>query len=451
MTSVHLIPTKSPGDGLYAREVNALVAAARGLPMYGVGMSHEIMRANARPLRQNEGWMTVKCSEQVPAYSVFGVTHTLITPFDDEPKCNVVKIAHANRGHMLGLFTNGPAVIPANTPGRARPIGMNEAFRLAITGAQPDPGDFMGVCLGTFTLEATSVDRRYGFVCVGADSTHAWVIRTENGSFVCKTAETITAASGDELGYGDATVCWRENDGETLVLAPKPHAGANDLQFRVYNLGGSVPSNTYVLATGVVGVGLVIERVVGSETKGAFRLAGSVTPVTTSSGANQHMQFIHNDAECYDPIPHATIADTWHGVEIVRTGRHWISAYLEVNIASPTANDGTILMTDGVDLFSKVDNIQGTFALTANDGLGSLGDGSPALDSVIWTAMVFLAMNVHITFPGRMYWLEEGVQLQLYHEYPAAATKASISIAYGFSGFYYGDFGTAWDPDAETP
>lgn len=187
------------------------------------------------------------------------------------------------------------------------------------------------------------------------------------------------------------------------------------------------------------------------EVKGAFRLAGSVTPVTTASGTNQHFQFIHNDAECYDPIPHATIADTWHGVEIVRTGRHWISAYLEVNIASPTANDGTILMTDGVDLFSKVDNIQGTFALTANDGLGVLGDGAPALDSIIWTAMVFLSMNVHITFPGRMYWLEEGVQLQLYHEYPAAATKASISISYGFSGFYYGDFGTAWDPDAETP
>lgn len=185
--------------------------------------------------------------------------------------------------------------------------------------------------------------------------------------------------------------------------------------------------------------------------QGAFRMSGSVTPVTTASGTNQHHQFVHNDAECYEPIPHATIADTWHGVEIVRTGRHWISAYLEVNIASPPANDGTILMTDGVDLFSKVNNIQGTFALTANDGLGSLGDGAPALDSVIWTALVFLAMNVHITFPGRMFWLEEGVQLQLFHHYPAAVTGPGISISYGFSGFYYGDFGTAWDPDAETP
>jgi hypothetical protein len=447
--TVHTIRTFKPGDMPSAREANDAVEALRGHRSFGHGWHNPLFSASGLRPKQDSRWVVgFSGVDTIPPYSVFGVTVGLDT-LEDMPKFQIAELY--DDGESTTLFTNGPLQIDAGTHGFVRPIGHGEAIKLKYTGAAPTgPGAHMGVRPGTLTLETAASKYRHGFVAICWDSDYVWAVRADNNSFVCKTTETITARSGDTLGEGNAEVYRRAVDSSNLVELKQTGETSDALSFKLFNIGPSVASGTYVLATGVVGIGLVIERVVGSDLKGAFSIGGDSTPHETGSPLNLIFDSANHNDDLVSFEPHATLSDKYIGVEIQQRGRWAIFCHLAVACSSAD-NDGTIMMEDGVDLMTKFERLRGLFTLTVNDDPVA-PTGGPSLISRFWNFESWSASAESWCFLdlSDIFWFEQDDTLRLYFQHNTAA-DASIGIYFGMWGFYYGDYATEWTPDGAIP
>lgn len=443
--SVFDIPAKAKGDGIKAVEFNSLVDAAKGFKSPGKGFFHEIMGSVAQPTTRQKDWLVGVAGSSVDPYSVFCVTTGEAT-LSDLPKFRI-DTPFGDGTTITTLFTNGDLALTEDKPGFVRPIGFGEAFKIRITGGQPEPGDHMGVRPGTFTLERVSDKHRHGFVCLNRDSEHAWVVRTTNDSFVCKTTEAVTARSGDTLGEGNAEVYYRQQDSATLTGLIKPGGGSDKISFKLYNVGPSIASGTYVLATGVTGVGLVVERVMGTEEKYAFSIGGTISPYLTNGGTNLLMDsFIHNDTGGVEAEPDAIIPDKYTGVQIVRRGRWAIFTKLSIHTSS-ASNDGVVMMLDTESLFSKFKITQARFALTVND-TPTTPAGVPVLAGRDCVTETWSNAKDEYWETSDAYWFETDDVLRLFFR---KDSSDSIGVTFGMWGFWMGDYAPEWTPDGATP
>lgn len=258
------------GERMTLTNYNALVDKAleqRSRPARGI-QSGEV--AGQRDSRDKDDSIVAYSEDEVPEYSVFGITglpdEALVAP-------TTVQVQQVlEHGSPMILYTNGSCVIPSEGQGTAKPLNK---YSLAKVACDPDDPPVAGMTCGPKPGDWTVCSKSFGLVChyvesdgeegsTSDDETGSFALVSsgfEAGAFLMKVTEKVTAFAKETetLGKGKAKVFARDADAETLSAALSPADASSDWIHDVYSeQTDDVDEGDLVLAVLVVGVGLVI-------------------------------------------------------------------------------------------------------------------------------------------------------------------------------------------------
>lgn len=255
---------KKSGERISAEEYNAMLRALKGNIAIPGGYVSENGITIPPQLKSLSRWFEFVCADDVPAYSLFGITGVDSPNKGDPVRVSVAMIgaASANVGSHYLLATNGQIAIPSGSIGLARLINDFDTARVQVTGSAPSIGGICGPDLDNWGVSSD----RYGLVCLATDGSYAEVMRVaEMANVVGRALTKITAFNQDEfkLGTGSIEVLARVYDDEndpTLEAVSDAVSGATNWPVPVFNLGQEIAKGEIVIAKNALSVGLVISR-----------------------------------------------------------------------------------------------------------------------------------------------------------------------------------------------
>lgn len=260
------------GDIIRASDWNALVDGINKVPWAPFGMGDGSNRAQPR-VGQSTLVVSSTHSGGIPPWSVFGITS--YPDNEVQPvKLSARRIGPGDPASQFGMFTNGPSELADGGTCHAHMVNGYFPCRIEVTGDDPVPGWPCGVEPGTFGVG----HGQYGLLCValeddGSGTKYAWCVRAfDAAAMVGEVTEQITSRDGDTPGSG--TVAMQVLSGGDLVDAidPSDSMGSDDtMEFPVLSLSDeAIDVSAFVLASVVVGVGLIAVKLAEGSSGGCF-------------------------------------------------------------------------------------------------------------------------------------------------------------------------------------
>lgn len=273
------IQPKRRGQAVLADEFNALLAAAKerapSRTQMPVGVQLPDLSAEGHEVGWREVKLTAYSEEEVPPYSVFGITG----PTEETDPEHDVTIAQVSlSGSPLKLYTNGEAVIPAGGAGRIRPVNAFRATKVRVSTDGTSPTPVVGWACGVQPGQYGVTRDRLGLMCIGLlpeeDSevgvTYALVVPAfEPCAMLCQVTERITPFSTSTLtlGRGRGAILERfDFDTDMLYSALDPSDGSAPWVAEIFSIAEKAwEVGDIVRCVGTVGVGLVVDMPPGTD------------------------------------------------------------------------------------------------------------------------------------------------------------------------------------------
>ena len=282
------------GHHLEKVEWNAVVRSLRTTGTPGEGFQDEGHASSAGRIQARLRPMQVKPCEDIPAYSVFGISDLIAYAPYDVARAQASQLRTAVCGSGSGgsdqcpgqlpgscgsedpdgpigcgspflILTNGSRDISAGNWGWGFPMGpMEPSEYVNYIGTDPKVGDYLGIQPNTFSVAVGYI----GLICTsGPDVPNGRVQVAGLGGVVdiMGIADSdIPAASGTTLGAG--FICVEYRLGSDANGACAAQTGCAWL-LPVWNIGTLIEEGARVTAECVTGVGYVVRGAVGGSTE----------------------------------------------------------------------------------------------------------------------------------------------------------------------------------------
>jgi len=256
---------KEKGDRIKHSEWNALIKGPRTEHSMRDGVADGNSTGSADKHVSTPRTVWAYATEEIPPYSVFGVTGLppesppdAYGDYSEPTRVLIGKIGTTSIGSHLTLFTNGPITFKAGW-NYATPISMWDTYTLNFEGDIPPIGHPIGVKPDTYTVEVG----RFGFACVGVgpDEDTIKVLRVpEPAKVFGKVTEAISPGSTPTLGEGKIKVFVRGASDLTTLAVVDPDTGETPWELTVYNARPRTYAvGTFVECTNTLGVGLLAD------------------------------------------------------------------------------------------------------------------------------------------------------------------------------------------------